>query len=95
MFYKWYKYTRNKIVEVKVDGLPASCQKIQRRKLKGSLFFGSVQGTLRSAMNNTFIQTCKHVGVSFWQYFKALLKAVKFGRTDYENLLPMTISLER
>ena len=52
------------------------------------------QGALRSAMYNTFIQTCKQVGVSFRQYFKALLKAVKFGRTDYENLLPMTISLE-
>ena len=51
---------------------------------KGSLFFGSVQGALRSAMYNTFIQTCKQVGVSFRQYFKALLKAVKSGRTDYE-----------
>lgn len=60
---------------------------------KGSLFFGSVQGALRSAMYNTFIQTCKQVGVSFRQYFKALLKAVKSGRTDYENLLPMTICL--
>lgn len=29
------------------------------------------------------------------KYLKALLKAVKSGRTDYENLLPMTISLER
>ena len=27
IFYKWYKDTRNKIVEVKVDGLPACCQK--------------------------------------------------------------------
>mgnify|MGYP006939745954 CR=1 FL=1 len=35
----------------------------------------------------------KQVGVSFRQYFKALLKAVKAGRTDYENLLPMTICL--
>lgn len=26
IFYKWYKDTRNKIVEVKVDGLPASTQ---------------------------------------------------------------------
>ena len=26
IFYKWYKDTRNKIVEVKVDGLPASPQ---------------------------------------------------------------------
>lgn len=45
-------------------------------------------------MYNTFIQTSKQVGVSFRQYFKALLKAVKSGRTDYENLLPMTICLD-
>ena len=80
--------------EYTIDNLAAERairpQTIQR---KGSLFFGSVQGALRSAMYNTFIQTCKQVGVSFRQYFKALLKAVKSGRTDYENLLPMTICL--
>ena len=81
--------------EYTIDNLAAERairpQTIQR---KGSLFFGSVQGALRSAMYNTFIQTCKQVGVSFRQYFKALLKAVKSGRTDYENLLPMTICLD-
>lgn len=80
--------------EYSIDNLAAERairpQTIQR---KGSLFFGSVQGALRSAMYNTFIQTFKQVGVSFRQYFKALLKAVKSGRTDYENLLPMTICL--
>lgn len=68
--------------EYSIDNLAAERairpQTIQR---KGSLFFGSVQGALRSAMYNTFIQTCKQVGVSFRQYFKALLKAVKSGRT--------------
>ena len=82
-------------VEYTIDNLAAERairpQTIQR---KGSLFFGRVQGALRSAMYNTFIQTCKQVGVSYRQYFKALLKAVKSGRTDYENLLPMTISLD-
>lgn len=81
--------------EYSIDNLAAERairpQTIQR---KGSLFFGSVQGALRSAMYNTFIQTCKQVGVSFRQYFKALLKAVKSGRTDYENQLPMTICLD-
>lgn len=81
--------------EYSIDNLAAERairpQTIQR---KGSLFFGSVQGALRSAMYNTFIRTCKQVGVSFRQYFKALLKAVKSGRTDYENLLPMTICLD-
>ena len=32
--------------------------------------------------------------VLFLQYFKALLKVVKSGRTEYENLLPMTIYLD-
>ena len=80
--------------EYTIDNLAAERairpQTIQR---KGSLFFGSVQGEFRSAMYNTFIQTCKQVGISFRQYFKALLRAVKSGRTDYENLLPMTICL--
>lgn len=80
--------------EYTIDNLAAERairpQTIQR---KGSLFFGSVQGALRSAMYNTFIQTCKQAGVSFRRYFKALLRAVKSGRTDYENLLPMTICL--
>ena len=28
IFYKWYKDTRNKIVEVKEDGLPTSTQEV-------------------------------------------------------------------
>ena len=32
IFYKWYKDTRNKIVEVKVDGLPSSVQEQQPKK---------------------------------------------------------------
>lgn len=81
--------------EYTIDNLAAERairpQTIQR---KGSLFFGSVQGALKSAMFNTFIQTCKQAGISFRQYFKALFKAIKAGRTDYENLLPMTICLK-
>ena len=46
--------------EYSIDNLAAERairpQTIQR---KGSLFFGSVQGALKSAMFNTFIQTCK------------------------------------
>ena len=39
IFYKWYKDTRNKIVEVKVDGLPTSTQeepKVERRSQEQS-----------------------------------------------------------
>lgn len=32
IFYKWYKDTRNKIVEVKVDGLPASDQEESKKE---------------------------------------------------------------
>lgn len=76
--------------EYAMDNLAAE-RAIRSRTIqrKGYMFFGSVQGALRSVMYNTFIQTCKQVGVSFRQYFKALLKAVKAGRTNYENLLPM------
>ena len=58
---------------------------------KNSLFFGSVKGIQNSAIYNTFIETCKQAGVSFRDYFCRLLKELKKGRTDYENLLPMTI----
>lgn len=32
IFYKWYKDTRNKIVEVKVDGVPTSAQGESKQK---------------------------------------------------------------
>ena len=32
IFYKWYKDTRNKIVEVKVDGLPTSDQEESKKE---------------------------------------------------------------
>lgn len=58
---------------------------------KNSLFFGSVKGIQNSAIYNTFIETCKQAGASFRDYFCKLLRELKKGRTDYENLLPMTI----
>ena len=53
--------------------------------------FGSVKGIQNFAIYNTFIETCKQAGVSFRDYFCKLLRELKKGRTDYENLLPMTI----
>lgn len=61
---------------------------------KNSLFFGSTKGALRSAIYNTFIETCKQVKISFQQFFCKYLAELKKGRTDYENLLPMTICLK-
>ena len=61
---------------------------------KNSLFFGSTKGAIRSAIYNTFIETCKQAKISFQQFFCRYLEELKKGRTDYENLLPMTICLK-
>ena len=47
--------------------------------------------SIAPSIYNTFIETCKQEGVSFRDYFCRLLREFKKGRTDYENLLPMTI----
>lgn len=60
---------------------------------KNSLFFCSTKGALRSAVYNTFIETCKQAGISFRSFFCKYMTEIRKGRTDYENLLPMTISL--
>ena len=61
---------------------------------KNSLFFCSTQGALNSATYNTFIETCKQMGVSFRDYFRRGMKELQAGRVDYENLLPQTIGLK-
>ena len=61
---------------------------------KNSLFFGSTKGAIRSAIYNTFIETCKQAKISFQQFFCRYLEELNKGRTDYENLLPMTICLK-
>ena len=60
---------------------------------KNSLFFCSTKGALRSAVYNTFIETCKQAGISFRSFFCKYMMEIRKGRTDYENLLPMTIRL--
>lgn len=62
---------------------------------KNSLFFGSTKGAVNSAVYNTFIETCKQVGISFRDYFRAVMKELGSGREDYENLLPMTIGIKQ
>ena len=61
---------------------------------KNSLFFGSTKGAIRSAIYNTFIETCKQAKISFQQFFCRYLEELNKGRTDYENLLPMTLCLK-
>lgn len=60
---------------------------------KNSLFFCSTKGALRSAVYNTFIETCKQTGISFRSFFCKYMMEIRKGQTDYENLLPMTICL--
>ena len=62
---------------------------------KNSLTFGSHNGAEISVIYHTFIVTCKMCGVSTLEYFKEFFKAVMQGRTDYENMLPMTIGIKK
>ena len=50
----------------------------------------SVKGIQNSTIYNTYIETSKQTGVSFKDNFCKLLIELKKGRTDYENLPPMT-----
>ena len=61
---------------------------------KNSLIFGSHDGAEVSVIYHTFIETCKMCGVSTLEYFKEFFKAIMQGRTDYENMLPMTIGIK-
>ena len=61
---------------------------------KNSLFYCSTKGAKNAALYNTFIETCKQAGISFREYFRQVILALKSGRTDYDNLLPMTIALK-
>ena len=62
---------------------------------KNSLTFGSHDGAEVSVIYHTFIETCKMCGVSTLEYFMEFFKAIMQGRTDYENMLPMTIGIKK
>ena len=49
---------------------------------KNSLFFYSDKGARKSTIYNTFISTCRQVGVSFRDYFRKLMKELGAGRSD-------------
>lgn len=53
----------------------------------------SANGAEVSVIYHTFIEKCKMCGVSTLEYFKEFFKAIMQGRTDYENMLPMTIGI--
>ena len=52
-----------------------------------------MKGATSAAIYNTFIETCKQVGIPYQKYFKKVIQVINSGREDYENLLPITIKL--
>ena len=72
---------------------------------KNSLFFGNHAKAEMSALYHTFIaarplvackaRTCQMMGLSVLKYFKDLFAAIAAGRTDYKNMLPMTLGVCR
>lgn len=60
---------------------------------KTSMHTCSHRGAKVRAILRSFVETCKLEGISIVKYFTAFFRAVCSGRTDYENLLPATISL--
>ena len=61
--------------------------------LRTLLHIGSDPGAKVCAILRSFVETCKLEGISIVRYFTTFFDAVCGGRTDYENLLPATISL--
>lgn len=62
-------------------------------KRKNSLFLGIDKMPRVSVAYHTIISTCKMQSVSVFRYFKKLFSEIIKGRKDYENFLPLNISL--
>lgn len=60
---------------------------------KNSLFFVSSRMANVSAAYHTLLSTCRMNGLSALEYLKRFFHEIVKGRTDYENLLPMTIGI--
>ena len=78
-----------------VERKRSSSARLLPKGRKNSLTFGSHAGAKVSVIYHTFIETCKMCGVSTLEYFKEFFKAIMQGRTDYENMLPMTIGIKK
>jgi len=95
MFNRWkelFAYRNNG--DYTIDNLAVEREiKTLANQRKNSLFYCSSKGAQNAALFNTFAATCRQVGISFEQYFQAVVRAIKSGRTDYKNLLPSTIKL--
>ena len=68
---------------------------VKAAKPSGADIFGNHAKAEMSALYHTFIATCQMMGMSVLKYFKSLFPEIVRGRTDYENMLPMTIGLCR
>ena len=84
-----------KIDALQSDGIRSSLSRLLPAGRKNSLTFGSHAGAKVSVIYHTFIETCKMCDVSTLEYFKEFFKAIMQGRTDYDNMLPMTIGIKK
>lgn len=55
------------------------------------MMFVSEKGVLISNIYHTIIETCKLAGKSQRRFMERFFHEINTGRTDYQNLLPMTI----
>ena len=90
-----YKVLRILLRPMTVERIRSISDRLLPKGRKNSLTFGSHAGFEVSVIYHTFIETCKMCGVSTLEYFKEFFKAVMLGRTDYENMLPMTIGKKK
>ena len=86
---------KTEIDALQSDGFRSSLSRLLPTGRKNSQTFGSHAGAKVSVIYHTFIETCKMCGVSTLEYFKEFFKAIMQGRTDYENMLPMTIGIKK
>ena len=103
IFYKWYKDTRNKIVEVKVyikdDSYPIDNNVAERAvrpltpQRNSMLRFGCDEGAKMAATYHSIISTVKLQGRSAWDYLGKFLVNIFNGCRDFFSLRPGNIGL--
>ena len=100
IFYKWYKDTRNKIVEVKVDGLPTSAQEEPKQESRFFIFAFLKDGNLPidnnlaerairplTTQRNSMLHFGSDEGAEMAATYHSIISTVKMqGRSAWEYL---------
>lgn len=84
--------------EIPAEKTKAPCPEKEERPNRQGMNYAEI-----SDLYHTFIaarpivacmaRTCQMMGLSVLKYFKNLFAAIAAGRTDYENMLPMTLGV--